>query len=174
VLAGETRVGVSDIDLDGEPEVIVQGAVLLVYRYDAGHGRYSRFTDISRAYDPPQLETEDRRFRAVEGPGERYPVRVLSAERGPRLVDVTREQTGGLSFLAEADRHALFRAPSRRPDDNRSVAVNLVAEEYLLGHGERGRQEFDRAARSGMLGSAKAAAALREQLVGALQQFGYA
>jgi hypothetical protein len=194
---------VADLDGDGEPEVIVEGAthdldccvVLGIYDFRAATGTYGQLvrrlpvpikalglylTVADLDHDGrPEIVGGDLRFAGRFGrlTANWYPTLVLRYSRPggvPRLTDVTRR------FPAQIARDAsLAKASIPRADavalglDERGILAAYVADEYLLGHGSTGLRELDGQMAHHKLGSAAAARAYRARLLGLLHVLGY-
>jgi hypothetical protein len=181
---------VTDLDGDGEPEVLVRGDNLDdccddglgIYHYDAAAGTYRVFFN---RFDSMLLEvrksrtlisTYDERFNSVSHDEFKLlPPRVFAYQAGPKLVDVT--TTLARSEIAQdagLRRFELKDATHKDLDLNRSWAIVYVADEYRLGNGPAALKYIDTKIAAGLLGSAKTAAGVRKRLVSAIHRYGYA
>jgi hypothetical protein len=160
----DSMVKVADLDLDGEPEVLVDtfsgGAhcclTTRVLTWD-GTGYQPKdiaWRDVSytlRDADGdgrPELVGADPRFAAVftAFAASAFPPRVLQVRKGA-TVDVTRR----FPKLVRADAKLRLRdlRKARRGADVRGVLAAYVADQYLLGRGSVGTAEVDRQRRTG-------------------------
>jgi len=157
---------VLDLDGDREPEVLADfysgGAHCCTYStiYRFVRGRYVRLahswgnpgyrlTGLDRDRRP-ELVTEDDRFNYAftAYAFSRAPIRILSYDHG-RLRDVTRGFAGAIARDATRVLRE-YRTPQAKTDA-RGVLAAYVADEYLLGHPERGWSVVDGALRRGHL-----------------------
>jgi hypothetical protein len=155
----DSMVKVADLDLDGEPEVLVDtfsgGAhcclTTRVLTWD-GTGYQPRdvaWRDVGYALRDadgdgrPELVGADPRFSAVftAFAASAFPPRVLQVEKGA-TVDVTRR----FPKLVRADARVRLRdlRKARRGADVRGTLAAYVADQYLLGRGSVGTAEVDR------------------------------
>jgi len=163
-------VSVSDLDGDGEPEVIVQlysgGAHCCtfaeIYSFAAATGTYANFEQNfgSGGYTMadangdrlPELEAKDPRF------DEAFTAHAASTEplvildwRGGKLVDVTRSYP----FLIKQDASyqlRLYKHERRHRDfDVRGILASYVADEYLLGRSKSANKLLSKALHRGEL-----------------------
>ena len=162
--ADSPAVAVTDLDGDGEPEVVVDvytgGAhcctVSRMLRWDGaryvpldrnwGDVGYSR--DDVDADGRPELVSADDRFAYLYGSyaASVFPVQVL-ALRGGRLVDVTRS----FPALVRADRVRTYRLARRSHGFGRTAYAAWAADRYLLGERAAALRTLRRLARRGRL-----------------------
>ena len=161
---GESAVKVADLDLDGEPEVLVDTfsggahccvtARLLTWDGTGYQPKDIEYRDVSytlRDADADgrlELVGYDPRFSSVftAYAASAFPPQVLQVEKGA-TVDVTRK----FPKLVRADAKLRLRdlRKARRGDDVRGVLAAYVADQYLLGRGRVGTAEVDRQRRNG-------------------------
>jgi hypothetical protein len=194
-LAGEGDVQVTDLDGDGEPEVVVTGftggqgccTIMGVYDFRPATGGYGAFVQDWRGSgfelafadndNREDIETGDIRFEGLfsSQAASFPPPAVFDYERPggvPRLVDITRKFPVLIKHNAsEAKRHL---SHFHRGDaDAGGYTAAYVADQYLIGHGSTGLKELDRQIARGVLGTPKAAKAYRARLLKLLHRYGY-
>jgi hypothetical protein len=183
----------TDLDGDGEPEVVVLDAndgvcceTLGVFDFRPGAGTYGQ---LARDWAVPvdvedidgdgttEIAGEDARFVHVVAHHDGWflPTQIFRYERPggvPQLTDRTRDFPQRLRGDAKLAK-LLITAANRGDKDAGNFVATYVADEFLLDHGKVGLREFDRAARSGILGNHRQATAFRRRLLGFLDRFGY-
>jgi hypothetical protein len=162
--AGEAAVAVTDLDADGEPEVIADvytgGAhcctVSRILRWDGA--RYvaldRNWGDVGyRAQDVdgdgrPELVSADDRFAYLYGSyaASIFPLQILALRDG-RLVDVTRAHPA----LVRSDRAENHRLARRAKGFARTAYAAWAADRYLLGERRAALRTLRRLARRGKL-----------------------
>jgi hypothetical protein len=189
VLQGSDDVQVTDLDGDGEPEVLVTAftggmhccTLMGIYGYQAGTG-YDELTqdwqsagfnlDDLDGDSRPEIATQDVRFEdlftahVVSFPPPAV-FRYLHQDGRPVLADVTRAFPKLIKAnAAEAKRN--FKRFSRNNPDGAGVVSAYVADQYLLGHGATGLRELDRQIARGAVKKS-----FRKRLLSVLHKFGY-
>jgi hypothetical protein len=183
----------TDLDGDGEPEVVVLDTndgvcceTMGVFDFRPGAGTYGQ---LARDWAVPvdvedidgdgttEIAGEDSRFTHLvpHHDGWYLPPQIFSYERPggvPQLTDRTRDFPQKVRDDAKLAK-LLITAVDRGDKDAGNFVAAYVADEFLLDHGQVGLREFDRAARSGILGSHRQAKTLRRRLLSALDRFGY-
>jgi hypothetical protein len=170
---GGKSIKVTDLDGDGEPEVLVDlftgGAhcclVTEIYSFDGAAGTYARrehnfadpgytIKDLNRD-GVRELKSADFRFAysLASYAGSALPVQIWRWQNG-NLVDVTREFPA--LIRADSKRHwKIYRRHIRSKDPLNDPGLGALAawagDEYLLGHGARVQRELKAALRRGWL-----------------------
>jgi hypothetical protein len=189
---------VSDLDGDGEPEVVVQlysgGAhcctLAEIYSYSAAAAAYVNLEENfgSGGYKLGDLNGDGRRefrttdFRFDEAftahAASTQPIQIFDLVSG-RLIDVTRSYPA----LVRKDAASLLRLYKRERKrsgfDVRGILASYVADEYLLGRGKTARKVLSKALKRGELNQPRgtgfaAGRAYVRRLNKLLKRYGYA
>jgi hypothetical protein len=195
---GADDIKISDLEGDGEPEVVVVGYTggihcctrIGIYSYNADKGAYE---ELDYDYGPTGFELVD-----IDGDGD---VEILSSD--PRFdqlfaphiysfpppqvsmflhqdgVPVLVDDTTGypdpiMTNAAEAKRHLARRHFQGGASEARAYIAAYVADQYLLSQGSVGRRELDKQIRRGVLGRPDSARAFKARLMRLLRHYGYA
>jgi hypothetical protein len=180
----------TDLDGDGEPEVLVIGNNedgddccednIGIYRWDAAAGTYREYVrhfpsiEMSHHRGKTLIVAQDTRLDGVQPFNGILPRRVFEYAPGPTLVDVSK--TDGLAQIHDDLGYRAYAVRSLDKDEtsfNRGEVLSYVAEEYLVGHGALARRQMDHLIKVGKLGSPESAAAFRTRLLKALRRYGY-
>ena len=188
--AGHRSVLVTDVDGDGEPEVVLDlywgGAHCCwysqVYRYVAATGHYAPlvhvwgnfgyvFADLD--HDGTQeLVTRDDRFSYAFGSfaDSRWPVRILRYRAGRVTVETP-------SYPSEIgrDANALWHAAMnpKRKTSNQGIVAAWAAEEAMVGHWAVAFKAIDRLSRSGKIHGELSRVKFEQKLRSFLRRTGY-
>jgi hypothetical protein len=193
--SGQGALTVTDLDGDGEPEVIVDlytgGAHCCsysrVYRYDAATGTYTdtlhlwgdpgyRLEDLSGDGKPEFVSADDRfAYAFTDYAASGLPIQIV-AYAGGAFTDVTRAYPALIAADA-AQWLGDYRHERRRhgPKDLKGIVAAYVADEYLLGDSATGEALLRSAKRRGDLdGFGGSATKFSARLHRFLRQTGYA
>jgi hypothetical protein len=195
-IVGTDDLSVTDLDSDGEGEVVVAAStggehccfVMGVYDFRPATGTYGElvrdwgstgFELRDLDHDArPEIVASDVRFddlftgsHAASFP----PPAVFSYERPdglPTLADVTTRYPALVARNA-AEAKSVFRRFHRGDVNAGGFVAAYVADQYLLENGRAGLRELDRQIRRGILGTPRQAKAYRKRLLWLLHRFGY-